>query len=196
MIIKIPFQGFYYSIHSDLIDWTTENYLDEDRYSEDQLIEFCGEFSYSKKTLDDYCKMYCKNLSKAIKINFTFESLDSPRFYNYSTDRIFANIDESEIIKMLSFIDKKEFSKLCKKRLTSRDGFISHYDPDFRNWGKVADLDHNQLGLVLECYCNQELFNGWENGLICDAGCNGELDEIIYSSFNDRMIEILENEDL
>ena len=64
MKLNLSFGGFYYSIHSDIIDSLVERYFDE----EDTLTEddYYDTIDY-QKTYKDYCKYYVKYLSVIIK---------------------------------------------------------------------------------------------------------------------------------
>lgn len=83
-----------------------------------------------------------------------FESMSSPREYNFATDRVFAYIPMStiELLFTRSRVDHHEpLRTLIRDSFTSRSGFSSHYDNDFDEWlaKPLDEWDHNELGTLL-----------------------------------------------
>ena len=87
-------------------------------------------------------------------IRATFESMDSPREYNFTTDRLYANIP----LAMMHLLFRKSraenhetLAAVIAERFTSRDGFISHYRRHLADWLEkpLSDWDHNELGTLL-----------------------------------------------
>ena len=125
-LIVLPFSGFYES------PWEPNLVHHED---------------YPKWTLA-YVKAYTEALNELLKeenfdLRLQFESIDSPKFYNFETDRIFATLDISDLEERPW--TTHTMRTWCQKRHLSRPGFVSHYDPDHKNWGPVNTWDHNQL---------------------------------------------------
>jgi hypothetical protein len=88
-------------------------------------------------------------LGKKIK-----EDLDSPRQYNFGTDRSFFTV-EAEEAKFKQFIDlmfekqRNNLSEMIEKEYTSYSGFISFYSNDIDEWEeKKYDFDHNELQTI------------------------------------------------
>lgn len=87
-------------------------------------------------------------------IRATFESMDSPREYNFTTDRVYANIPLA-MMKVFFNMSKREnhatLAAVIGERHTSRDGFISYYANDVAEWlaKPLTDWDHNELGSLL-----------------------------------------------
>lgn len=110
-------------------------------------------------------KKYKRERREVASLRLTWAAMESPREYNFSTDRIFANIPAS-IIRKLWTISKEDehatLSHVAERRHTSRDGFISGYRNDWRQWGKLADWDHNQLMTLLIAACEARGFD-WED---------------------------------
>lgn len=89
-------------------------------------------------------------------LRFTFADMTSPREYNFQTDRIFVNVPVSVVRKLwtMSKADQhKTLSRVAKERHSSRSGFISFYESDWRDWGTVATWDYNQLETLLIVCC-------------------------------------------
>jgi hypothetical protein len=97
-----------------------------------------------------------------------FEEVSSPRFYNFETDRVFAQVSLSvmeEIARRLAAdpIGREALRDTIEERHTSRDGFVSWYsgNPDSADWRKpVADMDHNELGTLMRAWV---LYQGVED---------------------------------
>ena len=93
---------------------------------------------------------------QADSIGMTFESMDSPREYNFSTDRVYGLIP-LKVIRELFRRSKAEghatLAAVVAERFTSRSGFMSFYPSDLGGWlaesGRLQDWDHNQLGTLL-----------------------------------------------
>ncbi len=102
---------------------------------------------------EDYARAYVNELSSGLE----FDRLDSPREYNFTTDRIFAKMPLIAARYMLDNVNVTIFTKLCKDTFTSYDGFISHYSPDWTEWDKdITKWDHNQLGVLLTAFINDD----------------------------------------
>lgn len=184
MIIQIPFSGFYYSIHDLMMDNELEYYpLD----IQDKLFD---SINWHAVRLE-YAKEYCKQFAHKFGLDITFESLSSPKYYNYQTDRIFAHISESEVQRIFGNTQKIYLEKTCSEMFTSRDGFISFYDADYRTWGALTEWDHNQLYALLTAHIDSQCWNDYEAAIAEDICCNGVISDLIYkNSANTRLFKI------
>lgn len=161
--IQIPFfPGLY---ESELYSSDTDYYAiqEELRYYQD---EYCSEwgpgepdekFAYEQLTEDDLDfdgEGYKKEIVAAyvdafednapdIVLSVKYTEMLSPRYYNYSTDRIFADIELSEDWeeRMKDFMSENaEWLKdRIKKDWTSYDGFISFMSNNFDNTAHDGD---------------------------------------------------------
>ena len=186
MLTTIPFSGFYESLHSSAIDDSINQ-----EFSDDQGIEN-AELSYRAwdsmqfgDVRNEYAKEYAKIFGHEFGIkSLSFESMTSPREYNFTTDRIFCNIDYAELCGIIKTFDFKAFASFVRERFTSRDGFISFYPAELSEWGKVETWDHNQCGTALEFYAIQESggeFDQWQEYAIMENSlCNGFMQELIW----------------
>ena len=99
-----------------------------------------------------------------IDMNITFESLQSPKYYNYSTDSINIEIEMESLDVILEYLEenKENFTKYIKDRYTSYDGFTSFKSNDSDLWvediSNVEDLSH-KLGAVLDFILENEEYN-------------------------------------
>ena len=118
---SLNFGGFYHSEHSENIDSQEESY----GYNWEEI-------DY-KKTHLNYCNSYLNKLSAELEINLKFIQLDSPREYNFTTDKILCSISENDFNNLLNTYDfgilgnTKELFNYIEEHSKSRDGFRSFY---------------------------------------------------------------------
>lgn len=193
MLTTIPFCGFYESIHDSELDVTLERMFDNRDDGSNDYPELVGRVYDAcdwRKVYEAYARAYCENFAAQFAIkSLRFDELNSPREYNFTTDRIFARISRADVRALWKRVDRERFTKLCEETFSSRDGFSSFYSPDWRAWGRVDGWDHNQIGALLQCIADvdapssesrYERFDQWaEYSLMEDARCNGELDRFI-----------------
>lgn len=158
----IPFAGFYYSIHSDELDHALESIFSD---SNGNPINSLVEKAYNKIDWDIahnlYAKAYVEGLAHELSLKtLTFKLISSPKYYNFTTDRVFCEIDDTEVKEIFEKIDIVALEKAIKQNFTSRDGFISHYSNNIHKWPEnISEWDHNQIGTLLEAYIKQTLDN-------------------------------------
>lgn len=184
----IPFSGFYESLHDSALDDALNDIFRDDRGIENDELVYRAWDSADWSTIRElYAKEYAENFAREFEIEaLEFESIKSPREYNFSTDRIFCYIDYSELCGIIKTFNPAEFSAFVRERFTSRDGFISFYPAELTEWGKIETWDHNQCGTALEFYAMQESsgeFDSWKEIEIMESSqCNGFLQEIIWKN--------------
>ena len=110
-----------------------------------------------------------------LDLDMKFKAIESPQFYNYGTDRIFAEIPLVQLFNMYQEFKKQDVQSLIDSIFKSRDGFFSHYDDFRKNWREkpLGEWDHNELSIMLE------YFGCCDNDLYEDINCNGEIFELI-----------------
>ena len=113
----IDFGGFYHSIHSDEIDSRIENFeINEDNVN-------------YKETCNSYCIEFIDSLNDMLELNLKFIQIDSPKFYNFSTDKIEAEINENDFNKLKdTYLNSNEFIDYVNENSKSYSGFISFYN--------------------------------------------------------------------
>lgn len=162
-LATLPFSGFYETIHGSKIDDDIEYYLSElsDEYIENNFTN--GDIWHDieidfTRFKNDYSRAYVNHFASEYDINdMTFESVESPRYYNYSTDRIFVNLTSEAVLNIIRCTDKDILKTVIKERFTSYDGFNSFYSNDVFEWGSIIEnWDHNQLGALLEAFVYTE----------------------------------------
>lgn len=183
MLSTIPFAGFYSSWHDQNLEFALEMMFSDDsgKPFPELLNEAYDRVQWHKVYLA-YARMYCDQFLHHTGIKAKYESMESPREYNFTTDRIFVEIEQAEVERLFAAVDKDTLQKFVEERFTSRSGFISFYEPDFEAWGDVAEWDYNQVGTLVLAYAEQFIDVDDEYSLVEDANCNGWLDEMIHNS--------------
>ena len=132
-LVKIPFSGFYNSIHDSIIDsvlkYETEYYVDVDK-ANDIILDVLN-INHYNKIREELSKVFVEGVNELfwyeydIKLDLEFDSLKSPKFYNYSTDEIYCYIDNDKIRELVALLDNEnDFIEVLKDKYKSRDGFI------------------------------------------------------------------------
>ena len=113
----IDFGGFYHSIHSDEIDSRIENFeINEDNVN-------------YKETRNSYCNEFINSLNDMLELNPKFIQIDSPKFYNFTTDKIEAEINENDFNKLKdTYLNSNEFIDYVNENSKSCSGFFSFYN--------------------------------------------------------------------
>ena len=113
----IDFGGFYHSIHSDILDIQIDYFeIDEDNVN-------------YKETCNSYCNEFIDSLNDMLELELKFIKIDSPKFYNFSTDKIEAEINENDFNKLKdTYLNSNEFIDYVNENSKSRSGFISFYN--------------------------------------------------------------------
>ena len=204
MMTTIPFSGFYESIHDSEIDNALQ-FIFTDRATGCEVNEAlhlraldCVDWRHVR---NEYAREYAEQFAHQFAIpSLKFESLDSPRFYNFTTDRVFCTIEPDDLRRIMATFDLPAFAEYVREKFTSRDGFASYYSPELADWGSPAEYDHNQAGAVLEFYAQQESSSGefdqWDEfALLEDARGNGLLDQIFWEAGGDEFRRLVRLQD-
>lgn len=182
LIVNLPFfPGFYESILSETLDFaeereseysaekeTSAEFYPESYWPEEMRLDSAdhsGILYDSMNHGDAYREMakdYVSSFDDWMNDNFEtspnsfeFESMDSPREYNFSTDRVYATVPLAVMQKLWQGINRDKLAETIEARHKSRDGFISFYSHDLDSWfdriesDGLESLDHNELGTLL-----------------------------------------------
>lgn len=168
MEIQIEFGGFY-GYHDEYIDWIIDDYgIDFDNVD-------------IKATSKDYAENWLHRFNMFCHLSLEFVGIDSPKYYNYRTDRIIAKINDKDIECLMECVDYVEFCEYANPRLTSYDGFISFY---------------NGLDDLVERSKNDDDDKAILLGMVCDYLIEvNEVNEYIYEleydiiEINDKLVE-------
>jgi len=199
--IIIPFSGFYNSIHDSNIDSAIEQMFSDDSGTENaglsaRVHDKCN-FFYVRL---EYAKHYASAFADEFELpSLAYKTTDSPREYNFTTDRIVCTLAIDDVLKIYDETDTATMNAAANAWFTSRDGFISFYSPDWQNeWGDILTWDHNQLACLLSAYVetvSNDEFDQWkENDLMESAQCNGDFDSWISENTDgiERLYKISE----
>lgn len=160
--ICIPFAGFYETYHDLLLDDEQESFFSDDSgaltyYSLHEKFTKVCDYGHAFR---EYSKLYTQGFSDNFGIKtLRYESLDSPGEYNFTTDRIFCTIEDYEVLKMYTDCCPDKLANCAILRHTSRSGFSSFYNPDYKTWDDVLAWDHNQLETLLVAWTSNRDFN-------------------------------------
>lgn len=146
------FPGFYESELSWMIDREEEYYLEENDKTweeiQDEVDYHRGYLAISQAWLDAFCD--------EVGISLKYKEVDSPREYNFTTDRLVAEIEMGELERIRKIVDSdwETLSRVIKENFTSRSGFVSFYSNDIDEWMEkdTDDLDHNEIMTYIQAY--------------------------------------------
>lgn len=162
ILVRIPFSGFYCSIWSYQIDGCEENeieYYNGENNTEKTYDDFDVDYrAIFNSIASEYCFYWGQQLAQNIGFNtgedievyFNFESLQSPKYYNFETDAIFAYCDFEKFKELYNYLAKYGFKEWLWERMKPCSGFIPHYSNCLEDWGNLETWDYNQYGLFLE----------------------------------------------
>ena len=163
---NVNFGGFYYSVHSDIIDTYIEDY------------EYNWEDVNYEATNKEYSQSYVKALNNILDTNIIFKALNSPKFYNFTTDTINVEISKKDILKLFKYIKdedlKQEVFNLIKDSSTSKNVYVAFYE--YKDFFKKENLD-----ILVECLLDIIIEN---------------LQDRIIDDIQGNYIEIILNEDI
>lgn len=178
VIINLPFfPGFYESMLSGTVDNAEEREAENSAEKEESKEYYPETYQPEELRLDssDYAGILfdCMNYSAAYQAmaadycdafdnwaadnletprgTFKFESMDSPREYNFRTDRVYVTAPLAVMEKFRAAVDVEKLREEVESRHKSRSGFISFYSDDVDSWLEkpLDEFDHNELGTLL-----------------------------------------------
>ena len=170
----IPFDGFYESfISADIehqmgqqIEWDCDLYdlnESEEEILYNNYLSVNTSYFYNQ-IAEDYTNLYIDALNERLKgfsLKANYKCFESPREYNFKTDRIFIEIEENHAVDFIKYLVKnykKELEKKIQDMFTSRSGFISFYKNSIDLWTKdFKEWDCNMIGTCFELFDFDEL---------------------------------------
>lgn len=168
--VQVPFAGFYNTCYSEMIDneeasfieWKTEELGLTDKQSCELAELMFHHTDYRKAYVaiaEDYVDEFNKLFEEwsGVNLQLSFVEMQSPREYNFMTDRVFAKADLTAICTLRGKVDEAKLVRQMEMNHKSRDGFISFYSHILENWPEsVEDWDHNQLHTMIECFLPED----------------------------------------
>mgnify|MGYP007059414194 CR=1 FL=1 len=168
MEIQIEFGGFY-GFHDEYIDCRMDNYgIDYDN------IDW-------NDTFKNYAENWLHRFNMMSNLGLEFVSIDSPKYYNYRTDKIIAKVNDADINDLMVFVDYVAFYEWANPQLQSRSGFISFYN-GIDDLIERAKDDDDDKAILLGMVCNY---------LIELNEVNEDIYELEYDiiELNDKLVE-------
>ena len=164
------FSGFYNTIWESLTDSEDElNTINDERTAlglepvdyDDLEVDYT---SFCNEVAQQATKEVEKRLQDFVR-KIEFQSVVSPKYYNYSNDSINCVITP-RINAIKKYIEENydAFSEYVKEKYTSRPGFISSYPDDadeFLDGSKYLEDEH-KLGAVLDFIAQNEEITEYE----------------------------------
>lgn len=129
----IPFEGFYHSIYDSLIDSLIECEIEDNYLTQDEAdnINYNNIFNQlSEHIFDEIIELFVDELDMPIFTEaIIYEGLSSPKYYNYSTDKIIAVCTNEVYLAIYNkTINNKDFINYANEASKSRSGFHSFYE--------------------------------------------------------------------
>jgi hypothetical protein len=155
--IAIPFDGFYESISDSIIDDELERELEEHDVTMDD-INFNSYKVIQKKYAEEYTSGFQDKINEEFGLNLSlkFKEINSPREYNFTTDKIIVDISDQDVIALHTYIMKDDdmkslFKEVAKDMYDSRSGFASFYPSFSKEFDsiKIQDWDSNEIQSLL-----------------------------------------------
>tara|TARA_R110000851_G_scaffold329247_2_gene500950 strand:- start:68 stop:607 length:540 start_codon:yes stop_codon:yes gene_type:complete len=133
MEVVFNFGGFYGSNYSDEIDSVIYD-EDEDNHIDSDSIDFKALHIAVAKQITEQFNVFL-NEEFDLEINFKFNSLESPTFYNYCTDTIILDISNEDKIKLDILVDNDSeihnyLDKAINDVTTYKDGYVPFFNYD------------------------------------------------------------------
>ena len=161
--INLPFfDGFYESVYYNCDSIYNDFHDFEDDYKEqygNDVTDDDFDILYKEYT-QDVCKEFTEqffDLAPKFIEKLEFSEMTSPAYYNFETDKIYANATLSDDWReqVLKFMrDNKDWlSERIKKDWTSYDGFMSFMDNTYDSWltrfETEEDIDPRYLSTIV-----------------------------------------------
>ena len=161
----LDFPGFYESTLSAALDDAEQmehyNLLEDHPELDDTAV---GEAFYEHSTyqtgFDHIARAYVEWLNHVLDdtgVVLAFESMTSPREYNFTTDALYVTVNDP--LRMLMGTRPASLNAVIEEQFTSRSGFISFYPCDPAEWRAkpLSEWDHNELGALLTAFLRQRM---------------------------------------
>lgn len=162
-VLNIPFDGFYHSITDSFIDKEIEYYMDENGCEyPDYTVDFLA-------IAKEYAARYNEwlNYEHGLTLeSLEFSALESPKFYNYGTDKVFITLSLEDQSKLFEWWKEshtqEELQKMIDDRFKSCSGFHSFYDAFCEEWKEkpFSEWDENEKSVLFPI---PDYYDLWEN---------------------------------
>lgn len=191
--IELPFSGFYESLHNQFLEDAIESAFNYD-YETGEDVELGDDYDQARWDADinwpeiqeNYSKAYVEEFGQEFDLDLEFVATTSPKYYNFSTDRIFANIPLEQIERIRKEAEAHvDYAEFIKERYTSYDGFWSNFsnDSNDKDWTK-EELNPVQYRSILDFWIEKisDAHEDWDIFLMDDFRGNGGMDDLVYDA--------------
>lgn len=189
---RVPFMGTYSTQFDDnferQVEYEAEHWADEWDYSRSDVNAALGDLIDWRATYARGAKCYVESIvhllqREGVELDLKFREMTSPREYNFTTDRIWADVDLAQLHPLRSRIDRSIFDRLVHENFTSRSGFVSFYSDDADDLWEIDfdsnDCDSNQLCIFLEALIETTLGEEWETAVLDNMSESGDFSECL-----------------
>lgn len=208
--VELPFfAGFYESpiyncdtlyyefLEEDNMEYYRSIFEDENITSEDLDIDFDA---FKKAVSKQFCDVFynadaCPSFINSIE----FEGVKSPTYYNFETDRVYANItfddDWRDRIKDFMTKNKTWLKDRIKHDWSDRDGFWSFLSNDYDDWFNEfneENVDERMISVMLQ-YIMEDNDKNIYDDLLCSLLENIYISEYIVTTDEYKEKKKLEN---
>jgi len=183
----LGFTGFYQGYWEQ-----SENEYDEiqqmkyDDYEDIEFLQFIDDWGFGPDYRDKIAKLFAEfyidllNDTLDLNLKLVAQSISSPREYNFTTDRIFCNVeigDYDELVNKLIKLanapeNRDDMVETIRRNHSSCSGFISFMSNDLEEWCDdfLRDPDNGYLSYFIGYLAN-----------VINAGCLRDNNELVYS---------------
>ena len=175
----IPFVGFYESLHDSAMDDVVEQSENDDMPIDYDNVGW-------GLVQDQYAKFYAESFLSMLDVDGQYVKLTSPREYNFGTDQITVEVEESVMVELFDTAMSLHLAQLVKEEMTPRSGFSPYYSMKVKDWGPVNTWKPAQLELIFRVLAEHHHQGSWDQSAEYDlmepTRCNGYLDNWIYGA--------------
>lgn len=153
--VKVPFQGFYNTIHDAAFDMALEQINLDDDGEEHEVIGLHN-VDWAAVRLA-YAQKYLEAAGTQMGMSFTFTRIIEQKDYANGNDMIIAGVERSALENLHQTITSDmematAWAQHVRAELTERDGFIPYYSNDASDWGDLTSWDDAQIDCMLDFF--------------------------------------------
>jgi hypothetical protein len=164
MRTTLEFGGFYGSAHEGLVESAVRMYFaDDEGYIDWDNIDDWK--SYYKNYINEYTRNLSEWLADEHDVSIEFKklSLDSPKYYNFETDKIVAEVTKRDVMRLLAKFDKNiEFDTYLADATQSYDGYMSFYTYDDAKANKNDIKVHYLLRYLCDQFNERDMYDYYD----------------------------------
>ena len=155
------FNGFYNTFFEDILDNAVDNAIEYHNEQKNTDLVY-DDFNFNfDSIMQEICKDAVSKIEEklneiGINCSIKYDTLISPREYNFSNDSINIEINFKKFSRVIEILEQNynSFSQYTKEHYTSRDGFISNYSSYASGWmedlREDAENEAHKVGAVLD----------------------------------------------